>query len=110
MVPRALALVGAGELGAAEAAVEDRRFEGVAIGARRNVKLAVEGVQREDVAVRSVTGRRAGATVTGAPEVVPSLDGRLLALRQAARIRVDPPGEPMDEGPSRRVGVGEDER
>ena len=77
--------------------------------ARAELRLRIEGVEREHVAVR-LPRRRAGPAVAGRPEVVPALGRRRLALRERARGRGEAPGQPVREGVAPRVGIVEAER
>src|SRR5215211_439233 len=78
-------------------------------GARLELERVLERVEPEEVAVRAVTGRRAGPAIAGRAKVVAALDGRGLTFAQPACRGLEPPGQPVSEGPAGRVRVIEDQ-
>ena len=87
----------------------ERLVELAPAGAVADVERRVEGEKPEEVAVRAVSGRRAGAAPANSPEVVAALDGRRRTLRQSADLGVDVRGQPVGERADRRVRVIDDE-
>src|SRR5438093_2626282 len=79
-------------------------------GARAEVKLAVERVQAEDVAMAPVSRWGARATVAARSEVISSLPGRRLSLSQSARAWGEAPGDPVREDAARRVRIVDEQR
>jgi len=101
------------------AAHEERRSEDVRVDLRLELFPSavlerdggnIERVQREPVAMRSISGRRTRPAITASSEAVPplyALSGALAELRQVGREVVH---HPMREGSARRVRIVHDER
>src|SRR6266511_597542 len=106
----ALTFVRADELGHRQHMPLDRLLQVGLSGTRAEVKIAVEGVQAEDVAMAPVPRWRAGATVATRSEVISSLPGRRLSLPQSARAWGESPGDPVREDTARRVRIVDEER
>src|SRR5215210_5900411 len=102
-------LVRAHQLGLAQHMSVDRVLELLAGGAVLEVEVGVEGIELEEVTVRTVALGRGRPRVPRTAEAVRALAGRRHVLFDAAGLRVDVPGEPVREVAGGRVGVVDDQ-